>query len=746
MYFQFIVGMENGKKYGAAPVFFTALSTILGAILFLRFGKAVGEVGVLGVLLMILMGHLVIVPTTLAISELATNKRVEGGGVYFIISRSFGLNIGATIGLTLYLSQAISVAFYVVAFTEAFDFLFTSVELRYGFDLPKQAVSIPATVLLMFLILRSGAGLGFKTLYVVVAILTVALVLFFFGTTVDHGSGGNHLWENTDFRNRGSFFALFAIIFPAFTGMTAGVGLSGDLKEPGKSIPIGIISAALVGMLIYMIVSLKFGWAASEMELTQNQLAMSKIAIWGAVIVPIGLAASTISSALGSIIVAPRTLQALAMDEAFPSPAINQWLGKLRHRDNEPVNATIFTTLLALVFVSLGSIDAVAEIISMFFLITYGALCLISFLNHFGSPPSYRPKFRSRWYISLFGFVATIWIMYMINALYTTVSILLIVLVYLYITSYHQSRKGISTIFTNSIFQMNKSIQVFLQNRSSSILSTEWRPSVICISKNSFNRDLPLRFLNWISYKYGFGTYLHRIEGYYSKQTHLQAKEEQQKLIRSVGANDHTFIDTIISPSYTSAIAQAIQLPGSTGMENNIILFEYDKENPEGLQHIIENFKLVHSGQFDVCILGSSSKLKRYSKGIHIWIKAVDDYNANLMILLAFIIIAHPDWKHTNIKIYNICQPEEESMVKGNMDKLIETGRLPISASNVEIILHDNKEPYKALINEHSSDAELTILGFRGETIMHDREELFSGYDEIGDMLFVNSVGYKAID
>ena len=123
------------RKFGTGPVFFTAISTILGAILFLRFGFAVGTLGFWGVILIILLGHLVTIPTALAISEIATNKRVEGGGEYFLISRSFGLNIGGTIGITLFLSQAISVAFYVIAFTEAFEYLFHLAADTFGFKI-----------------------------------------------------------------------------------------------------------------------------------------------------------------------------------------------------------------------------------------------------------------------------------------------------------------------------------------------------------------------------------------------------------------------------------------------------------------------------------------------------------------------------------------------------------------------------------------------------------------------------------
>jgi len=124
------------KSFGTAPVFFTAISTILGAILFLRFGYAVGVLGFAGVIIIIIVGHLVTIPTALSLSEIATNQRVEGGGEYFIISRSFGLNIGATIGIALYFSQAIGVAFYVIAFTEAFEPLFNFVKARFNIELP----------------------------------------------------------------------------------------------------------------------------------------------------------------------------------------------------------------------------------------------------------------------------------------------------------------------------------------------------------------------------------------------------------------------------------------------------------------------------------------------------------------------------------------------------------------------------------------------------------------------------------
>jgi amino acid transporter len=736
---------ELKKGFGTAPVFFTAISTILGAILFLRFGFAVGTLGFWGVVLIILLGHLVTIPTALAISEIATNKRVEGGGEYFIISRSFGLNIGATIGIALYMSQAISVAFYVIAFTESFEFLFTFIKEKYDVLLPRQVISIPAMVGLSFLILKKGASMGVKTLYIVVVILGISLIMFFLGKT-DHAATSGFNLSNAAFRNKDSFFIVFAIVFPAFTGMTAGVGLSGDLKDPSKSIPLGTTAATLAGMVIYLFIIYKLALSVSAEDMLNNQLIMSKIALGGAVLIPLGLAASTISSAIGSVMVAPRTLQALSSDQSFPSTKLNYWLSRNRKRDGEPANASLVTITIAMLFVALGNVNAVAEIISMFFMVTYGSLCLISFLNHFGSSPSYRPSFKSKWFISLAGFIISVWVMFKINTPYAIAAIILMVLIYTYINYYHRNRKGLESLFANAIFQINRNMQVYLQRSKQKKTSKEWRPSAICISKDSFERDTAFKLLNWISYKYGFGTYLHRIEGYFSKTTYERAQEELFKLVNSFEkVENHVFVDTLISPSYTSAIAQAIQLPGISGMENNMVIFEFDQANPTGLDEIVENFSLVNAGNFDICILSASGKTRNFKNGIHVWIKSTDEFNANLMILLSFVISGHPDWKKSQIKIFDICKEDELDELQVLKKKFIEEGRLPITEKNIEIIIEEPNISAKQRVNEKSADAALTIIGFREESIKHEGKKIFTGYDELGTILFVNSHSEKVI-
>ena len=732
------------KGFGTAPVFITAICTILGAILFLRFGYAVGTVGFFGVIGIIIIGHLVTIPTALSLSEIATNRKVEGGGEYFIISRSFGLNIGATIGLALYSSQAISVAFYVIAFTEAFSPFFDWWQNYFGWVLPRQAISLPVMALLGVAIVKRGANIGMKALYVVAAILFIALGLFFAGQT-EYFSTGVYHQVPMSVKNMSQFYIVFAIIFPAFTGMTAGVGLSGDLKNPKRSIPVGTLTATVLGMIVYVFIAWKLYVSASSDLLLNDQMVMGKIALGGALVVPIGLAASTISSALGSVMVAPRTLQAIAQDNSFPSVKVNRFLSRNDAR-NEPANASIVTVIIAFIFVLLGDVNIVAQIISMFFMVTYGSLNLISFLNHFGADPSYRPTFRSRWYISLLGFLMSFWLMFKMSTAYAFVAILVIFTLYQAVQRYQRKRRGMAFLFRNAFFQLNRRLQVFLQKTRRPVRTELWRPSVISVSRSSFTQLRTFELVSWISYRFGFGTYIHLVDGYYSKETTAEAQRAQEELIQLTERIPNlVYLYTMVSPSYTSAVAQVVQLPGVSGMENNTFVFEYDRRDPAQLKLIRDNFNLVRAGGYDILVLTTYHMPPNYKGGIHVWIQTSDVENANLMILLSYIITGHPVWSKSPTKIFTICRKEEMEEVRKTLEKLLKEGRLPISPINIEIIPHDKDTGLRKLVADRSHDAGLTMIGFESSQIKHD-DDLFQGYENTGDILFVNSRFAKSLE
>ena len=734
---------EKKGKFGVTPVFLTALSTILGAVMFLRFGYAVGNVGFIGTVGIILLGHLITIPTAMAIAEIATNQKVEGGGEYYIISRSFGINIGAAIGLTLYLSQAISIAFYAIAFSEAFDGVIEWLNDTYHiFIWDKRLISAPLVLILSAIMLSKGAQLGVKILYPVVAILVVSLLFLFLGNT-GYVSGN----ENFDFfktiQNPDSFFIVFAIIFPAFTGMTAGVGLSGDLKDPKKAIPLGSLMATFTGMLIYLFIAYKLTISASPEDLAGDQLIMGKIALWGPIIA-IGLAAATFSSALGSIMVAPRTLQALASDDIIPNKGMNAILAKETLK-GEPFNATVITILIALFFLLVGDINMVAQIISMFFMVTYGAICTISFLQHFAADPSYRPAFKSRWYVSLLGAILCFYMMFKMNAMYAFSALLIMVLIYVGITYFSPNKQGMVKIFQGVIYQLSRQLQVFLQKADKEDVNT-WRPSLICISDDSFKRTAAFELMRWISHRYGFGTYLHYIKGYVSRETNRQAGEMLDRLIEKAEiSKSNMYLDTIISPSYTTAIAQSIQLPSVSGKESNMFMFEYSKTLGPCTDLIMDNMPLVSATDFDICVLASTEKGFGYHNEIHIWITQGDFDNASLMILMSFVIMGHRDWQGAEIKIFAIHPKDELADQREKLLDQIKEGRLPISPNNVELIEKDQETNSRVIINERSVGADLTIIGFNSEAVKQLRAEVFEGYQDLGNILFVNSSKEKEL-
>ena len=443
---------------------------------------------------------------------------------------------------------------------------------------------------------------------------------------------------------------------------------------------------------------------------------------------------------------APRTLQAVGADNILPNKFLNRYFAKGRPVSNEPRNASLISIIIAFFFISIGSIEFVAQIISMFFMVTYGAICLVSLLEHFAADPSYRPKFRSRWYISFIGTVLSFWLMFKMNAPYAMISLIIMGLIYYAITVNLEEQKGFGKLFRGVIFQLSRQLQVLAQRADKEELDVYWRPFVICISPDTFRRRSAFDLLRWISHKYGFGTYIHLIEGYLSKQTSKESREVLARLINMASATKNkVYLDTLISPSYTSAIAQVVQLSGISGKGNNMILFEFSRTEPEQFSRSLENYSLIHSTGFDVCVLCTSYKGFGDRQQIHIWITSHDYENANLMILLAYIILGHPEWRRGYIKIFSIYREKEYDERKDKLLTLIKSGRLPISPGNVQLIPSDEKRNTKDLISEKSVDADLIIVGFRHEMIKAMGIEIFTGYADIGNILFISSQKEKEI-
>ncbi|SVA87155.1 uncharacterized protein METZ01_LOCUS140009, partial [marine metagenome] len=403
-------------------VFTPSVLTILGIILFRRLGYVVGSAGLGQAILMLSLATAISVLTSLSLSAIATNRKVRGGGDYYLISRSLGAEYGGALGLILYIAQAVSVAFYCIGFGEAY------VSLMGGTDQTVQVTAaIAATVL--FGLAYAGADLATRFQSGIMVVLIAALVSFFIGAgqTMD-GLTLDSAWTNPE--SGFEFWVVFAIFFPAVTGFTQGVSMSGDLKNPAKSLPIGTFLAVGISTIVYIVAMIVLAASLSLTELRSDYDSLKRIAAapW---LIDTGVLAATLSSALASFLGAPRILQALANDRLFA------WLtpfGVGVGPHGNPRRGVILTAVIAITTIAAGDLNSIAAIVSMFFLVSYGLLNYATYVEAHGGSPSFRPRFKyfhAR--TSLAGTGLCAFVMLMVNPLASAVAVGILGILYQYL-------------------------------------------------------------------------------------------------------------------------------------------------------------------------------------------------------------------------------------------------------------------------------------------------------------------------
>ena len=416
---------QPGKLDTFSGVFIPTVLTILGAIMYLREGWVVGNAGLGGALVIILLANAITVSTAMSISSVATNIRVRAGGAFSIIAQSLGLEVGGSISLPLYLAQSISVAFYLFAFTEGWVSIFPTH--------PELAVLL-ISFLVAFTIALVSANFASRIQYGILAVLGISLVSVFLGSfAILSKPGMIHTPQVWGGFADGSFWQVFAVFFPAVTGVLAGVNMSGDLKDPRESIPKGTLAAVVVSFVIYVSLAYWFSRVASPQELISNLTIMVDKSAFGAA-VQAGILAATFSSALTSLVGAPRLLQALSQQQIFPK---GDWLSRLTH-NGEPRNAMVITGILAVLtlFFGLagGGLNAIAPLITMFFLIAYATLNGVVLLEKSLKLVSFRPLFSIPWVVPLIGLLGCVFVMFLINPTFGLVAVTVVLGIYAYLS------------------------------------------------------------------------------------------------------------------------------------------------------------------------------------------------------------------------------------------------------------------------------------------------------------------------
>ena len=685
-----------------AGVFTPSVLTILGIILFLRLGFVVGNAGLLSTLIIIGIATTVSVLTSISLAAIATNITVKGGGDYYLISRTLGTEFGGAIGIVLFLAQAVSIAFYAIGFGEALSGI-----AGWSAGWVPQAVA-GAAVLLLFGFAWAGADIASRFQFVVMAFLIAALVSFFVGAFRSFDgeamrsmatSGGGEL----------GFWTLFAIFFPAVTGFTQGVSMSGDLRDSGRSLPRGTFAAVGLSTIVYVAVAVLLAGTVSERVLMDDPRAMRFPAAVGWLI-DAGVIAATLSSAMASFLGAPRILQSLAADRVFPAL---RFFAAGHGPTGNPRRGVALSLVIALGTIALGNLNVIAPIVSMFFLISYGLLNYATWFEARADSPSFRPRFR--WFdrrLSLLGALACLGAMLAISPAAGLAAAAVLFGLYQYLKRTAGPARWADGTRSYAFRQIREHLLAMGDEPEH---PRDWRPLVLAFSKDDRRRAQLLRFASWIEGGSGLTTAVHILEGEGSGQARRRRRAEDNLHAALADQGLEAFPLVITAPDLRCGFDLLTQAYGIGPLRANLVLLNWHEEAPGRSSrrqvkaygaHLTESFRLgcnvvvLKAGVKEGEALGEAPPAERR---IDVW--WWEDDSSELALLLAYLMTRTADWSGAAIQVV-VARRGRQRVPITRFRQTLADYRI---AAEPKVVEEDAPEHFVAL----SADAHLVFVPFR---------------------------------
>jgi amino acid transporter len=717
--------------------------TILGVIMFMRSGTVVGQAGIWKGLAILAIAKGITTLTTLSLSAIATNTEVRTGGVYYMISRTLGPDFGGAIGLTLFVSQAISIAFYVIGFSEALFGLISPEGSELAgtlatYYVPQLTSSV--VIVLIFALTFKGADVALKAQYVILAVLLLSVLSFLIGGLtafdMDTFSANSGARTGTEELPGISFWVVFAIFFPAATGITAGANMSGDLKDPAKSIPNGTLLAIGFTALVYLCQLVLLAGYSDQESLTADPLGtLTNMSVFGPLIIA-GVFAATLSSALGSFLGAPRILQAMGKDGLL-KPL--EYFGVGYGPSDEPRRATVMSLGIALSIVWAGGLDAIAQVISMFFLIAYGMINLSAFVEGRSGNPSFRPRFKLfGWPAGLAGAIGCAIAMIKIDETYAIASMGIAAATYYWLKGRAKGDWGDAK--RGYIFSRTRENLLLLEKSPPD--AKNWRPALAVITDDCERDRAMITCASWLESERGILSVLElsedsgELHDRHIKRRDRAAKVRQVLHSRGIVA----FADSVVVPDMSDALDVVIQSYSIGSLRPNTVMFSVP---PPAQEHrrgeLIDMMAIIATFNMNVVMYKGARVDENISrKRIDLWWHG--QQNGSLMALFAYLTSNHPGWRGAKIRMLRVVRStDEHRQAEKELATLIASARMTM---DVEIVL--SEKPVFDVIGDRSASADLVVLGL-AEKDLWDFKSFLANWDELlarlPPTIFVRSTG-----
>ncbi len=725
-------------------VFTPSILTILGVIMFMRANFVIGQAGVIGALSILVVAKCITLSTSLSLAAISTNIRMRGGGSYFIISRVLGVEFGGAIGIALFFALALSIPFYILGFAEA-------LVRSYPVLVPHFQLITLSTAVMLFALAFFGAKWAIKTQYMIMIFLFLAIIAFLGGALVQFSF--DTLQQNlypqytaTDLQDGMaplfSYWVIFAIYFPAVTGIDAGVNMSGDLEDPARSIPRGTLTAIGVGFLVYFaqIVLCGGAYERSDLITTPYRLLQDNALFGWTILVTLGVVAATLSSALGSYLGAPRVLQAVSRDKILN---FLRFFSKGSKKGNEPRRALILTCVLTIIVLLWAgnesggaSLNGVAALISMFFLYSYGMINLAAFIEDFGGNPSFRPQFRYfHWSTALLGGIGCTVVAFLINWKAGLIAIFIIMLLLWYlkaqrlIAKFGDARRGF-------IYKQTRNNLLRLRRMPED--SKNWRPNILVFSGNPMEREEIIAYAAWIESRRGIVYLANVLVGDFAELSPRRPGAVQQLTQFCNEKNYPAFPVVVAAEKLEQGISMLLQATAIGPIRPNLAVFGWSGKM-ERRQSYIKELRTASTLGMSLALIEINEMPKpEEPKRIDIWWRG--HKNGALMLLIAFLLCENWEWKNARIRVLRVVENEEGRLpAEEALQKMIDLARVE---GDVEVVMEE--ESFSRVLHKYSADATCVILGFElpeiaDEAEWHDNYRSF--VDEIPTTILVNSLG-----